>query len=119
MLYTHTCTHTHTCLGFACGATGVQDEERVLGITPLRFTLILCLVYEFMPPQVNSLIPGYLQKEDRKGQERTLNTAKWGQEINGTWKDQSGTGRWGAGKEEGPWEGGMEQRDRLFLNSIW
>lgn len=103
----HACAHvhTHTCLGFACGATGVQDEERVLSITPLRLTLIPCVLHEFMPPQVNILIPRDLQeKKGRNGQERTVNSSRWGQEIPGTWRGWGETGRWGL------WKGGRALR---------
>lgn len=96
-VYMRARTHTHgyTCLGFACGATSVQDEERVLSITPLRLTLIPCLLHEFMPPEVNPFIPRDLQRaEDRNGQGRTVNSSRWGQEIRlpGFWRGQGKTG---------------------------
>ena len=105
-VHTHTHTHTHTCLGFACGATGVQDEEWVFSITPFRLTLIPCLLHEFMPPQVNSLIPGDLQgEENRNGQGGTVNNSGWGQNssLPSTWRGPGGSGRWRS------WEGGKAQ----------
>ena len=102
----HTHTHTHTCLGFACGATGVQDEEWVFSITPFRLTLIPCLLHEFMPPQVNPLIPGDLQgEENRNGQGGTVNNSGWGQNssLPSTWRGPGGSGRWRS------WEGGRAQ----------
>lgn len=100
-------THTHTCLGFACGATGVQDEEWVFSITPFRLTLIPCLLHEFMPPQVNPLIPGDLQgAENRNGQRGIVNRSGWGQNspLPSTWRGQGRSGRWRS------WEGGRAQR---------
>lgn len=74
-MYTHS--HLHTCLGFARRAAGVQNEEGILGITPLGLKLITCFLHEFVPPQVNPLVPGDLQGGDSSGQEKTVNSSRW------------------------------------------
>lgn len=94
---------SHTCLGFACGATGVQDEERVLSITPLRLTLIPCVLHEFMPPQVNILIPRDLQeKKGRNGQKWAgKNCEQLEMGAGETWHMEGLRWEWQAGVVEG------------------
>lgn len=47
--------------GFSSGATCVEDKQRILGIQPLRFTLLRRVCHGLVPPQVSLRVPGSLK----------------------------------------------------------
>lgn len=47
-------------LGFTGGAAGVEDEQRVLSIQPLRLTLFWRVAHRLIPPHITSWVPGGL-----------------------------------------------------------
>lgn len=47
-------------LGFASGAAGVEDKQRVLSIQPLGFTLFRRISHCLVPPHVTLWVPGGL-----------------------------------------------------------
>ena len=74
--------------GLASGAAGVEDEQRVLCVQPLGFTLFRRGSHYLIPPNITSRVPGGLNKPERGANETLrhliMTTHSVGQETTGS-----------------------------------
>lgn len=60
------------------GATGVEDEERILRVTPLRLALLRGSAHQGVPAQVHLRVPRHLERERASERQRGRRRERWG-----------------------------------------
>lgn len=60
-------------LGLAGGAAGVENEQRVLSIQPLGFTLLRSVSHRLVPPHITLRVPGGLNPPGEQSTNQHMN----------------------------------------------